>query len=274
MSYFSPTAKGGSTAAKLMHQGPVAAMLAMELLIDPAAVHPAHRAVNDWTIRIEQGDDLIVAFADSSQLFVQVKDEKLGRLALESIVSRWDSLSQEAPGSTGFRLHALAGLIDELSGLPADLDALRARLTAPPAPNPGTLQAELRKHYKLKIQIGEGHYIDLRPIRDDTIGRALFAGALRRFNDTRMLSETTAAIVFGELAVSFNKLIPSRRAMPRSSVLAILERFLIRRHPADGLGPYEFVDPTAPRRGYRIDPDAACQRGCPGRRGISVAARV
>ena len=259
VSYFSPTAKGGSTAAKLMHQGPVAALLAAELLIDPAAVHPAGQPVNDWAIRVEQGEDLIVGFNDNAQLFVQVKDEKLGRPALAAIFTHWDSLSKSTPGATGFRLHALAGLIDELSALPSDLDVLRERLATLPPPHRGELQKALGTHYNLGVDIHEGHHIDVRPVRNDTIGRALFAGSLRRVNDTRMLSETTAGIIFGELATAFNALIHSRGAMDRSDVLAILERLLVRRHPADGLGPYAFVDPAAPDRGYRVDPDAARQ---------------
>jgi hypothetical protein len=40
--------------------------------------------------------------------------------------------------------------------------------------------------------------IDLRQVRDDEAGRALFASALRRFNDTHLLSETTAGVIFSE----------------------------------------------------------------------------
>jgi hypothetical protein len=255
VSFFVPQATGGQVAAKINHQVAVAAVLGIELLIEPAALHPEGTAIAFWVLTLEQVNDVAVTFGDGAVTSVQVKDQKLGRSDVDQIVDNWLK-APGSPTSKALRICALQGLTNELATLPTDLMSLHMRAIAASRSELDEAREDLRTKFRLRSAIDELVQFELRSLHLDGDGRLHFADALRRLDDTRLISRTTSDVAFDRLVVALLPMLLKRGKLTVGEFRQTLDRSLIYRVPLDGLDYYVHSDPNNSQGGYRIDEKA------------------
>lgn len=226
-------------------------------LREPALLHPAGQEDPDWELHVESLDDLAIVWKPGASVFVQVKNERLNATLLDAALAHW-SATAPAGLPTALRVHALAGCVDKLRPMPSDLDQLRSLMTSAVAgPLKTKALADLVKKYSsVKRPFDERLTIDTRAARLDPGGRMLFADALRKLDDTRLVSRTSSDAALDALTARLVHLLLERGWMSRAQVQETLARAVISRMPLDPLAYYEWMDPAQPSNGYIVNPEA------------------
>lgn len=228
MNYFTQQARGGVIASNINYQDMIGVAIGTQLISNESAYTVAHN--EEWLLMCEGEDDLELHLGSTKRVYIQVKNQMIGKKELISIIKNFELLLNEKSNlniEMSYHIAILKGLDKNLTELKVHLDELHNSKKIYTIIEYENKLTELNEKYTIPIDILKELSIkDYSYVKDETQSLANFTHSIRQTFPIRDFADSYLQTIYENLIYQFSISRKERREIYKKDFLGPIESLI------------------------------------------------